>query len=171
MYIYQTLLTQELSAAEVLGGAALGGLKASRMSARMIISIHPVQQLQLVSKFSWSKQIVKWLPNSHESSPQILLCLQLSLVPSLLSPWRLQFPLGIILTKLYPQLWSSFSYWSRGGLFISLSYLSFQQLLETGHRRGAAESCTNSKEAGGNPNLSVLHEPEWPFPRFIYTHI
>ena len=31
MYKYQTLLTQKLSAAEVLGGAVLVGLKASRI--------------------------------------------------------------------------------------------------------------------------------------------
>lgn len=63
MYIHQTLLTQELSAAEVLGGAVLVGLKASRICQQeWYIYTSCAMQLQLVSKFSWSKQIVKWLP-------------------------------------------------------------------------------------------------------------
>lgn len=63
MYKYQTLLTQELSAAEVLGGAVLVRLKASRnVSKNDKIYTSCAMQLQLVSKLSWSKQIVKWLP-------------------------------------------------------------------------------------------------------------
>lgn len=44
MYIHQTLLTQELSAAEVLGGGSVGGTESFQtMSTGKLTSIHPVQ--------------------------------------------------------------------------------------------------------------------------------
>lgn len=92
-------------------------------------------------------------PNSHESSTQVLLRLQLSLVPCLLSPWRPKFPFSIILRKLCYQPWSSFfpidlkkAYLSSSPLWVFSDFFFF---LESGHGKAAAESCMNSKEASG----------------------
>lgn len=101
-------------------------------------------QLQLVSKFSWSKQIVKWLPTPM--SPPHKSCSACSSHWSLAS-YRHGDPSSLSASSLWSfaiGLGVSSPIDPKEAYLFASSSLCFQQLLETGHGKAAAESCMSS---------------------------
>lgn len=147
MYKYQTLLTQELSAAEVLGGQFWWGQKLPENVSRNDNTYTPcAMHLQLVSPFSRSEQIVKRLPTPMSLPRQPCSAFSSHWPPasyhhgdpgSLSASSLRSFTVSLgVPSPIDP----------REDYLCASVFLSFQQSLETGHRRAAAESCTGPRK-------------------------